>query len=279
MRWFAVLLLVALTGCAQQATVLAPPTAVSSPSAVPSLTPFPTTGLVDYQLGGSYPPPADTSIVARDSTDRAEPGVYSICYLNGFQTQPDAVEWWQSTHPELLLTANGKPVHDPDWPDEILLDTSTESNRAAIVAIEASWISDCAARGFDAVEFDNLDSYSRSKNAITMDDNAATAAGLVELVHAAGLSAGQKNSVELGTRGRDEIGFDFVVAEECQRWDECGDYSNVYGTRVIDIEYFDDLGGTMNQVCSDPTLPLFTVFRDLDLVPSGSPGYRIEVCA
>jgi hypothetical protein len=279
MRWFAVFLLVALTGCAQQSTEVAPPTTVSSPSAAPSQAPFPTTGRLDYQLGGSYPPPAGTTIVARDSTELPEPGVYSICYLNGFQTQPGEASWWKSMHPELLLTSKGKPVHDPDWPDEILLDTSTNSNRAAIVAIEADWISDCATRGFDAVEFDNLDTYSRSGNAITIDDNIATATGLVEIVHAAGLAAAQKNSVELGTRGRDEIGFDFVVAEECQRYDECGEYSAVYGTRVIDIEYFGDLGGTIDQVCSDPTLPAFTVFRDLDLVPSGSPDYRLEVCA
>ena len=32
------------------------------------------------------------TVVVRDSTDMPEPGLYSICYVNGFQTQPGA-EW------------------------------------------------------------------------------------------------------------------------------------------------------------------------------------------
>ena len=64
---------------------------------------LPTTGRVDYQLGGAYAPPKDVTIVARDSTDPPLEGVYSICYLNGFQTQPQQADFWLNEHPDLVL--------------------------------------------------------------------------------------------------------------------------------------------------------------------------------
>ena len=63
---------------------------------------LPSTGRVDYQLGGAYTPPADVSVVARDSTDPPLAGVYSICYLNGFQSQPQQAQFWLDEHPDLL---------------------------------------------------------------------------------------------------------------------------------------------------------------------------------
>jgi hypothetical protein len=279
MRWLTILLICGLVGCSQYVE----PEPSPSPSATRDTsvvqTPFPTSGLVDYQLGGAYPPPDGTAIVARDSTDTPAPGVYSICYLNGFQTQPQDAEWWLSLHGDLVLMANGHPVHDQDWPDELLLDTSSVAAREAIAEIETDWISDCALKGFDAVEFDNLDSYSRSHGSLTVDDNVALAAMLVATAHDLGLAVAQKNTVELGERGRDEIGFDFVVAEECAQYDECADYSRVYRDRVIDIEYFGARSGSIEEACDDPSLPTMTVFRDRDLEPLGSPGYRIGVCS
>jgi hypothetical protein len=279
MRWLMILLVLGIAGCAQavDSEALPSPTATTGLSRIQA--PFPTSGLVDYQLGGAYPPPVGTSIVARDSTDSPAPGVYSICYINGFQTQPQDADWWVSLHPDLLLTVDGAPVHDADWRDEILLDTSSAPSRDAIAEIEHDWIAVCATKGFDAVEFDNLDSYSRSSGALTMDDNAALATLLVAKAHDLGLAVGQKNTVELGDRGRDEIGFDFVVAEECAHYSECTDYSRVYGDRVIDIEYFATRSGSIEEACDDPTLPTMTVFRDRSLEPLGSPGYRIGVCS
>ena len=50
----------------------------------------PVGGKLDYQLGGAYAPPAGVTIVSRDR--KAAPGraaLYNICYVNGFQIQPD----------------------------------------------------------------------------------------------------------------------------------------------------------------------------------------------
>lgn len=228
---------------------------------------FPTSGRVDYQLGGAWQPPDDVTIVARDRTDPPLPGVYSICYINGFQTQPQEASFWLEEHPDLLLRdAAGDPRVDPGWPDEMALDTSTSESREDLVAIMDEWIRGCADDGYQAVEFDNLDSYSRF-DGLTLDDNVAFATLLVAAVHALGLDAGQKNSTELGSRGRDDIGFDFAVSEECFVYDECATYSEVYGEKVIDIEYDDT---ELDGLCDYDRLPLLTIVRDRELTPGGT---------
>jgi hypothetical protein len=227
---------------------------------------FPTSGRVDYQLGGAYEPADDVTIVARDRSDPPLNGGYSICYVNGFQTQPQEADFWLDEHADLLLRdARGEPQIDPNWPDEMALDTSTDSSRHELAAIVGSWIQGCADDGFQAVEFDNLDSYTRF-DGLTLGDNVAFATLLVDAVHDLGLDAGQKNSAELGTVGRDEIGFDFAVSEECFVYDECALYTEVYDN-VIDIEYDDtDLDG----LCQYADLPVLTIVRDRDLTPGGT---------
>ncbi|WP_291050220.1 endo alpha-1,4 polygalactosaminidase [Herbiconiux sp.] len=247
------------------------PGTTSGGAAVPLL---PDNAVVDYQLGGGYPPSDGVTVVARDSTDEPAEGLYSICYLNGFQTQPGA-DWPD----ELVLhDASGAEVFDPGWPDERLLDISTADKREAIAERFQPAIAGCRADGFQAVEFDNLDSYTRSDGAFGVDDAVGLATLLVASAHTEGLAAGQKNTAELADRGRTEIGFDFAVTEECRRFDECATYTDVYGAQVIDIEYTDDLGGTVAEVCADPQLPPASVIRDRDLVPAGAKGHVEERC-
>ena len=241
--------------------------------------PVPIGGEIDYQLGGSYPPGPNVSIVARDSSEYPAEAVYSICYVNAFQSQPQDAADWLDNHSELLLMdAAGEPVIDPNWPDEMMFDTSTAANRQAIAGIIGETITECKNRFFDAVEFDNLDSYTRSDGALSQQDNLDLATLLVEATHNLGMSAGQKNSVELGERGRDEAGFDFAVAEECAQFDECGAYTDVYGEYVINIEYSDALSTPFAEICADPATPASTVLRDRDLATPDSADYVYEAC-
>ena len=98
-----------------------------------------------------------------DRTAPPDPDRYSVCYVNAFQTQPgeDAV-------PEdlLLHDATGARVEDPDWPGEFLLDVSTAMTRRAVADLVGRWIDRCAADGYDAVEPDNIDSWTRSGGAL-----------------------------------------------------------------------------------------------------------------
>lgn len=266
-----------LTACATSPQVSPPePAAAQQPAARFEL---PAEGRIDYQLGGASEPALGVTLVVRDATEQPAPGIPSLCYLNGFQTQPGELESWLADAPEAVLRdAAGDPLIDPNWPDEALLDPRTPEARTAIVARLGPLIEACAERGFVAVEFDNLDSYTRSGEALTADDALALATLLVDRAHEAGLAAGQKNALELGTRGRDEAGFDFAVLEECDRWAECSLATEVYGDQVLNIEYADDLRGTWAEVCARGDVPALTVLRDRMLAPPSSPDHVLDHC-
>jgi hypothetical protein len=233
----------------------------------------PTGAGFDYQLAGAYPAPDGVSIVARDST--AEPaGVdYDICYVNGFQTQPGESEDWLLAYPHLLLHDSAGPMVDPAWPGEYLLDTSTALNRSTIVALRGAAISSCAEAGYHAVEIDNLDSYTRSGERLTIENNIALAVGYADLAHRLGLAIAQKNGSADSVRLRDEVGFDFVIAENCARFEECAAYTDAYGDLVFDIEYDAAfLAAACEAVGS-------VVLRDVGLVTADDAAYVFQSCA
>ncbi|MFL6117381.1 MAG: endo alpha-1,4 polygalactosaminidase [Catenulispora sp.] len=228
----------------------------------------------DYQIGGAYPPPTGVQIVSRDRSASAAPGLYSVCYVNAFQAQPDATDWWRTNHPDLLLkTASGAPVIDQNW-NEQLLDVSTDVKRAAIAKIVDGWLDDCAAKGFQAVEPDNLDSYSRSQGLLTADQDVALATDLARLAHAKGLAIAQKNTTEFLPRAR-QIGFDFAVTEQCGDYDECGKYADTYAGRVVDVEY--DAKG-LTAACRAYAGRIAIVQRDVDVSAAGGSSYVYKTC-
>jgi hypothetical protein len=227
----------------------------------------------DYQLGGGYPLPDGVTVVARDSTDSPAEGAYDVCYVNGFQTQPGEQEHWLAEHPGLVLRdAGGEPSIDLGWPDELLLDTSTAANRQQIAALLGTVVASCLTSGFDAVEIDNLDSYSRSGGALTLEDNIDLAARYARIAHDLGMAIAQKNAAGDSVRLKREVGFDFAVTEECARYDECADYVDAYGDLVFDIEYSAEF---LDDACAAVGS---AVLRDLDLSLAGSPGYVFETC-
>ncbi|MEI6622524.1 MAG: endo alpha-1,4 polygalactosaminidase [Actinomycetes bacterium] len=248
-----------------------------SVAAATTFAPPPDNAQFDYQLGGGYPPPAGTAVVARDRTEAPVAGLYNICYINGFQTQQNQIRWWKRQHRTLLLRAGGRYVADADW-GELLLDTSTAAKRRALAAILGRWAADCARRGFAAVEFDNLDSYSRSGRRLTAANNLALSKLLVQRAHAVGLAVGQKNSAELSGRGKRSVGFDFAVTEECERYRECDLYTNAYGNHVLEIEYTQYGVDVFARACSARGARISIIWRDRNLTPPGGPGYAYAAC-
>lgn len=276
-RW-ALLAAMVLTGCTS-----APVTAPSAETvAMREVRLPPTSGPFDYQLGGAADVGGLTTVV-RDASARPLPGAYNVCYVNGFQTQPGQGEEWLTHHGAAVLRdADGSPVRDPDWPDEYVLDPSTAERRAAILDVLAPVLSGCAREGFDAVEIDNLDTFTRFTEPATgrVDEAGALelARSYADLAHRNGVAIGQKNAADAVEAGRHDVGFDFAVTEECAAYDECGDYRRGYGSHVLQIEYVDNLPRPFAEVCASPDRAPLTILRDRRLVPPGTPGYARAQC-
>ncbi|MFN0251628.1 MAG: endo alpha-1,4 polygalactosaminidase [Kofleriaceae bacterium] len=232
----------------------------------------PVNAKVDYQLGGPYTPPVGVTVVSRDRTAPPAVGLYNICYVNGFQIQPDEESMWMQQHPDLILRDNNGPVIDPDW-DEMLIDVSTSVKRDAVAVIVGGWIDGCRAAGFQAIEIDNLDSYTRSRGLLNEASAVAAMKLFSDRAHAAGMAIAQKNSAEIVSR-KAELGTDFAVTEECNTYDECDVYTGGYGDHVIVIEY---VRADFNQGCTAfPNLSI--VLRDRNLVLPSSGAYVYDDC-
>lgn len=256
-------LLLVLSGCAA-----APDTGASLPDAGAGF---------DYQLGGAYPPPHGATVIERDRLAKPAGAGYDICYVNGFQTQPDDSAAFARKHPEVVVRVDGKPLADPGWPDEYVLDTSTKAKRAALADIVGSWIRGCADAGYDAVEIDNLDSFTRSQGAMTEQDNLDLAARYARIAHDAGLAIAQKNTADASAKLA-KLGYDFAITESCRQFRECDAYSSVYDV-VLDIEYTDELGAAgFAKACAHPISGVTMILRDHDLRMPGDEGYVRRTC-
>lgn len=270
-----------LAACSSGAADAVTPTADDSEFELP-----PTSGVFDYQLGGAYDEldlgdePVGIDVVVRGATSEPLDGAYSVCYVNGFQTQPDDAEFWLEYEDLLLHDSAGDLVIDPEWPDEYVLDPSSAEARQGILEILGPVIDGCAADGFDAVEIDNLDTWTRFDQ---IDEVGAheLAGEYVARAHDAGMAIAQKNAAEITQVAHDEIGFDFAVTEECGVWQECAAYTDVYGDHVLQIEYPEALekaGMTFDEVCVLADRAPLTILRDVELVPAGSSGYVYDAC-
>ena len=255
-RWCAALLLTLLL-----AAPAVPAAAGDDPVPTPLPTPLPTGVAWDYQLGGDRPVPDDVGVVVRDRRSEPLAGLYNVCYVNGFQTQPGAKRFWRD-HWRLVLKRHGKPVVDGAW-GEWLLDLRTAAKRRALSRIVGRWTAGCAEDGFAAVEFDNLDSFTRSRGLLSARDARRYAARLVARAHEEGLAAAQKNRA--GWDGT-VVGYDFAVAEECARYRECGAYVDRYGSSVLVVEYRDR---HFRRACRGWAETLAVVRRDLPLAADG----------
>ncbi|MQS16972.1 endo alpha-1,4 polygalactosaminidase [Streptomyces kaniharaensis] len=225
----------------------------------------------DYQIAGPYTPPAGVSVVSRDHAAPPAAGMYNICYVNAFQAQSGAEKEWD---PDLLLReANGKVVYDTNW-NEAVLDIRTDAKRQRVAQKVNAWIDECAAKGFNAVEPDNYDSYTRSANLLTAADVEALQTMIAAHAHEKKLAIGQKNTVELAG-DRQKVGLDFAVAEECGEQDECNGYVEAFGDRVYVIEY---TAKGLSKACKGWGDKLSIVRRDKNVVPQGKSGNLRETC-
>ncbi|MFJ2774573.1 endo alpha-1,4 polygalactosaminidase [Streptomyces sp. NPDC087300] len=248
--------------------LLAPSPAAAGTAAVPLP---PAHAGFDYQIGGAYTPPSGVRVVSRDHGAAPAPGLYNICYVNAFQAQPGAEGEWDDDL--LLRDAQGDVVYDGDW-GEAVLDIRTADKRQRIAAKVGGWIDGCADKGFQAVEPDNYDTFTRFPDYLTGTQAKAYISLLADRAHGRGLAIAQKNTAELAGAGK-ATGLDFAVVEECGAHDECDDFTAEYGDDVVVIEY---TASGLRTACDKWGDRLSIVRRDVGVSPAGSSGYVRETC-
>lgn len=268
------------------AAAVAVAVAVAGGDANQKSAPPPANATFDYQIGGDYSLPPGVEVVSRDwFIGTAPEDAYAICYVNAYQTQdddpdvdrPDERSNWPR---DLVLTELGE---DPNWGGEYLIDISTAEKRERAADWVEQMIRRCRDKGFEAVELDNLDSWTRFDGTpleghvpFGQEEAVAYAELLVDLAHRNRLAAAQKNTVELPREvSRGQVGFDFAIAEECGRWRECQGYRDVYGDNVIAIEY---RTGDFRRTCKEFGAVLSVVLRDVLVTQPGSKTYRYDAC-
>ena len=250
----------------------AEPSSTSSGSTVPAAVTLPPKHVPwDYQIGGAYPPATGVRVVSRSYEDAPAPGLYNICNINAYQAESDAETDWDADL--LLRDADGKVVHDTDW-DEAVLDIRTAAKRERIAARLDTWIDACAAKGYQAVEPDNYDSFTRFPSYLKAAQAEALMKRLAAHAHAEGLAIAQKNTAEL-VSDRASLGLDFAIVEECAEYDECGEFADAFDDNVLMVEYTKK---GLTTACATWSSTLSVVRRDEEVEPEGADGFLRETC-
>jgi hypothetical protein len=150
-----------------------------------------------------------------------------ICYVN--------VGAYENFRADAARFAPGLLGLSDGWPGERWLDIRQISRLRPIMAAR---FENCAQKGFDAIEADNVDGYANDTGfPLTAADQLAYNEMLAGLAHADGLAIGLKNDL-------DQIpqllpSFDFAVDEQCAEYDECAELEPFVtaGKAVFEAEY------------------------------------------
>jgi hypothetical protein len=155
-------------------------------------------------------------------------GDKAICYI-------DAGTWenWRSDAGEFPASVLGD---NNGWPGERWLDIRQIPILAPIMTARAEM---CKSKGFDAIEFDNVDGYANPPTGfpLTAEDQIAYDTFLANLAHSVGLSVALKNDT-------DQVNtllpyFDFSINEQCFQYDECNTETPFISANkaVFEVEY------------------------------------------
>ena len=154
-------------------------------------------------------------------------GRYVVCYVDAGTWEdwrPDARRFPRS----LLGAANG-------WPGERWLDVR---RIAALSPLLRARFATCRAKGFDAVEPDNVDGYANATGfPLRAADQLRFDRWVAGAVHAQGLAVALKNDLDQAPELARS--FDFAVLEQCFQYRECAKARPFLraGKGVYDAEY------------------------------------------
>jgi hypothetical protein len=159
-------------------------------------------------------------------------GVKVVCYMSAGT--------WENWRPDASRFPASVKGRRNGWPGERWLDIRRLDILGPIMEARLDL---CRSKGFDGVEFDNVDGYSnRTGFALSSPDQLAWNAYLANEAHERGLSAALKNDVEQVFSLAPY--FDYAVNEECFSYNECDAGGNSlvtnfihHGKPVFHVEY------------------------------------------
>ena len=199
-------------------------------------TPAPTTEPWQYQLQGNVDLSVPAPVYDIDGADNSaatvraihENDARAICYFSA-----GSYERWRDDENRFPESVLGRPL--ADWPGERWLDIR---QRDVLLPIMRDRMQMCAAKGFDAVEPDNVDGYQNPTGLpLKGRHQLRYNRGLASEAHALGLAIGLKN--DLGQVPKLVGDYDFAVNESCFVYDECGRLRPFVsaGKAVFQVEY------------------------------------------
>jgi len=182
-----------------------------------------------------------------------------VCYVS-----VGSWEDWRPDQEQFPPSVIGKDY--AGWPGEKWLDIRRIDLLAPLMRAR---FDQCQAKGFDALEPDNIDGYTNDTGfPLTYQDQLNYNVWLANEAHARGLSIGLKND---GEQAEDLLAyFDWAMAEDCFADDWCDQVAPFVaaGKAVFAAEYTDQLTSDqfLNQICPQAsTLHLNAILKNRDL--------------
>ncbi len=166
---------------------------------------------------------------ARVVADLHAKGRKVVCYMSA-----GTFEDWRQDAGRFPAEAQGAALDD--WPGERWLDIRRIDLLAPIMEARLDL---CRAKGFDGVEFDNVDGYANSSGfPLSAAHQLAYNKWLAQAAHARGLAAGLKNDVDQVEQLQPY--FEFAINEQCFEYEECDPLVPHFiqnGKAVLHVEY------------------------------------------
>ncbi len=224
-------------------------------------------GAVVYDIDGQLATAADVAMIHAA-------GAIAICYVD-----VGGLEQGRPDYAQFPASVVGPVVQG--WPGENWLLVTAANQGLILPLMQARFEQWCQAKGFDAVEPDNLDVFSNLSGQVSETDNVAYDLAIASQVHALKLSIGLKNLLsDLSASNVPTIlsSFDWALVEQCYEYTECSVYSQAgsflpLGKAVFDVEY------NVTPTCTDAAMiHMNAQKRDLDLVAPTTAGYAYAPC-
>lgn len=229
LRLIAVLLLLAGVSLAARESSAAPQPALPAPVPCTNCYKPPVGTTWQWQLTGTVDTSFNVQMYDIDLFDVPQStidelhgkGIKVVCYMSAGS--------WENWRPDAGQFPESVKGRRNGWPGELWLDIRQISVLGPIMEARLDL---CKSKGFDGVEFDNVDGYSnRTGFPLTYQDQLAYNTYLANEAHERGLSAALKNDIEQVFDLAPY--FDYTVNEQCFQYSECDYDQNSLVTNFI----------------------------------------------